>query len=218
MANKYLDLYKSSERSKLEKQAFDVLVTDLMVKNLTGAEKSQELTAQNMEQKMTSNFVPTMFYIFMYVKQDPETFMNLPFYDACPLIFCTSVDVKSVTGINFNLIPNNVRASFLDVLSNDYQEFYKNMDETSPDAMVLNQNLGTLITSEKGLSTLLQYFKAKSGFDLTSCVRKYNRSNIQKTRMIEYDQWSYIPFLTFSDSVRGTSLAILQSEFISKQH
>jgi hypothetical protein len=34
--------------------------------------------------------------------------------------------------------------------------------------------------------------------------------------MIEYDQWHYIPFLSFKDSVRGASLAALQAELIDK--
>ena len=153
----------------------------------------------------------------MYVKQEPDTFLGLPFYDACPLIFCTNVDDKSVTGINFNLIPNNIRAAFLDIITSDYESFYKEMENNVQEGMVINQNLGAILTSPNGLSTVIAYVKQKSGVDLSSCIRRYNRANIGKVRMIEYDQWHYIPFLSFKDSVRGTSLAMLQAEFIAKQ-
>ena len=54
----YLSDYNSGDRSNKEKDAFDVLVTDLMSSNLTGPTKSKELTAQNMESHMATNFMP----------------------------------------------------------------------------------------------------------------------------------------------------------------
>jgi hypothetical protein len=212
----YLSDYNSGDRSKKEKDAFDVLVTDLMSSNLTGQTKSKELTAQDMESHMATNFMPTMFYIFMYVRQQPEKMKNAEFYDVCPMILCTSVDAKTVTGINFNIIPNNIRAVFLDIVTGDYQQFYNEMRITSPDRMVVNNKLGSILTSEKGLSYIIAYINAKTGVDLSSAIRKYDRSCIIKTRMIEYDQWHYIPFLSFKDSVRGVSLAALQAELIDK--
>ena len=212
----YLSDYNGPDRSRKEKEAFDVLVTDLMSHNLTGPTKSKELTAQDMESHMVTNFMPTMFYIFMYVRQQPEKMKKTEFYDVCPMILCTSVDTKTVTGINFNIIPNNIRAVFLDIVTGDYQQFYNEMRITSPDRMVVNNKLGSILTSEKGLSYIIAYINAKTGVDLSSAIRKYDRSCIIKTRMIEYDQWHYIPFLSFKDSVRGASLAALQAELIDK--
>ena len=212
----FLEQYQRGDRSYYEKEAFDVLVTDLMVKNLTGPTKSKELNALNMEQSMVSNFVPTMFYIFMYMNQSPEKLKDKEFYDLCPMILCTGVDQKYVIGINFNFIPNNIRAVILDIINGDYKDFYKTMTTTVPNGAVVNERFGSILTSENGLSNIMIYIKAKTGVDISSCIRKYDRSFIIKTRMIEYDQWHYIPFLSFKDSVRGASLAAVQAAVVEQ--
>ena len=212
----FLEQYQKGDRSYYEKEAFDVLVTDLMSRNLTGQRKSRELTALNMEQDMVSNFVPTMFYIFMYVSNSPEKLKDTEFYDLCPMILCTGVDQKYVMGINFNFIPNNIRAVILDIITGDYKDFYETMTTTVPNGAVVNNMLGSILTSKDGLKNIMIYIKMRTGVDLSSCIRRYDRSMIVKPRMIEYDQWHYIPFLSFKDSVRGASLAAVQAAVIEK--
>lgn len=212
---KFLDLYKKTERSKGEALAFDVLVSDLLSKDKIGSDKFRELGSKNMEQSAPTNFIPSMFYIFMYVKQDKEQVLGEKFYDVCPLILCTSVDAKSVKGINFNFLPNDVRAAVLDILVGDFKDFYDNVEKDAGDDLVVNNDLGVSLT--KGLDGVLMYIKEKIGLDISACVRTYSRRNMLKTRMIEYDQWKYIPFLTFKDAVRGINLAQLQMDLVRDQ-
>ena len=54
----YLESYMKSDKSQMEKESFDFLITDLLSKNLRGDEKQRTLTAHNMEDLLKNQFVP----------------------------------------------------------------------------------------------------------------------------------------------------------------
>lgn len=214
MAN-YLETYTKSNKGQMEKEAFDFLVTDLLSKNLRGNDKQRTLTAHNMEDMIKNQFVPSMFYLIMYAKSDrPESIGNQEFYDVCPLIFCVGSNDKFVTGINFNFIPNDVRARIMDIITETQKKFYDDVETTNITDIRANTPLGSLLLSEKGISSFVLFIKSKTGIDISPCIRTYNRSNIINVRLIEYDEWGYIPYLSFKDSVRGANLANIQREVI----
>ena len=213
--SKYLETYIKSNKVQMEKEAFDFLVTDLLAKNLRGNDKQRTLTAHNMEDMLKNQFVPSMFYLIMYAKIDkPETIGNNDFYDVCPLIFGTGVNDKFITGINFNFIPNDIRARVMDLITESQQKFYDEMETTNIKDVRVNTPLGSLLISKDGVSSFLSFIKAKTGVDLSKCTRTYNRSNIVNVRLIEYDEWGYIPYLSFKESVRGANLANIQRDVI----
>ena len=121
---------------------------------------------------------------------------------------------KFITGINFNFIPNDIRARVMDLITESQQKFYDEMETTNIKDVRVNTPLGSLLISENGVSAFLSFIKAKTGVDLSKCVRIYNRSNIVNVRLIEYDEWGYIPYLSFKDSVRGANLANIQRDVI----
>ena len=213
--SKYLETYMKSNKGQMEKEAFDFLVTDLLAKNLRGNDKQRTLTAHNMEDMLKNQFVPSMFYLIMYAKSDkPETIGHNDFYDVCPLIFCTGVNDKFITGINFNFIPNDIRARVMDLITESQQKFYDEMETTNIKDVRANTPLGSLLISENGVSSFLSFIKTKTGVDLSKCTRTYNRSIIVNVRLIEYDEWEYIPYLSFKESVRGANLANIQRDVI----
>ena len=156
-----------------------------------------------------------MFYLIMYTKSDnPEVIGKNEFYDVCPLIMCLSANDKSISGLNFNFIPNDVRARIMDLIVESNQKFYQEMETTSINSIKTNNPLGSLLMSDKGISSFLLFIKSKTGIDVSQCVRTYKRSNIVNVRLIEYDEWSYIPYLSFKDSIRGANLANIQKDVI----
>jgi hypothetical protein len=209
----YLDDYIKADRSLKEKESFDFLITDLLSRNLRGVDKQRTLTAHNMEEFTKNKFIPSMFYIIMYAKADqPEILGDNEFYDVAPLIFCTNVNDKSITGINFNFIPSNYRALILDTISESSKNFYDNVNNSNINSLQANINLGSALLSEQGLKGFLLYIQAKTKIDLSPCIRSYKISNIVNSRLIEYDEWGYIPYLNFKDSVRGASIASIQKD------
>lgn len=211
----YRELYNDNPTA-FEKEAFDVLVNDLLRDNKMGAVKQRTLSGMDMESRSPARFVPTMFYTFIYVSKDIEESKEGEFYDRAPLIFCTKFTPDALFGLNMNLLPNDVRAEFLDVLVESYRDFYK--DESSEDFRI-NEKLATVLQSSnllRGFFDLLKQSKIK--FDLNQVLRVYKVKNIFRSRLIEMDMWKYIPFLNFKDSVRGINLAKLQVEGVIKSN
>jgi hypothetical protein len=212
---KYLETYLNSDRDQMEKEAFNFLITDLLSRNLRGADKQRTLTAHNMEDMLKNQLVPSMFYLLMYAKSDkPEVIGKNEFYDVCPLIMCLNVNDKFVTGLNFNFLPNDVRARILDLIVESNQKFYQEIETSNINSIKVNNPLGSILISDKGVSSFLLFVKSKTGLDVSKCVRTYDRKNIMNVRLIEYDEWHYIPYLSFKDSIRGSSLANVQRDII----
>lgn len=214
-----MDKYKScSDVNQMEKEAFDFLVTGLLSKNLKGKNKQRTITAHNMEETIGNQIVPSLFYMIMYAKNDvPEKIGDDEFYDVCPLILCLSVNDKNVTGINFNFIPNILRAVILDIIEESNINFYNTVSVSNVDEIQINKALAVILSSKNGAFNFIQYIKSKTGIDISSAIRTYNKSNIVNVRLIEYDEWGYIPYLTFTDSVRGADLAKIQATVIHNQ-
>ena len=219
MSERYTKLYRSrlSDINQIGKESFDFLITDLMYKDVQGKQKQRELTAHNLEKIVDGQFIPSMFYIFMYAKNNkPDKFGKLEFYDVCPVLFCTSVSETTISGINFNFVPNALRAVLFDIIEDTNIEFYRTVLDTNINTLTLNNNLGMALSTPKGLSDFITFIKSKTNIDLTPCVRTYLRKSILKSRMIEYDEWYRIMFLSFQDSVRGIKLSEIQQSLINK--
>lgn len=206
------DFYTSADKAKSEKIAFDYFVTSLLDKNLSGA--SDSIIPMDMESKSPSDFVPSMIYSMMYINPTKTSIGKNNFYDVAPLILCTSCDASSVVGINFNFIPSQVRAIFLDFLMLIGKEYYS---DVSDDKFRINDKLAFALSNPDSLKKIVSLFKEKFGFDVSSCIRIYDRKNILKSRMVEIDMWQYIPFLSFKDAVRGINLAELQKSILTNK-
>jgi hypothetical protein len=124
------------------------------------------------------------------------------------------VNDKFVTGLNFNFLPNDVRARIMDLIVESNQKFYQEIETSNINSIKVNNPLGSILISDKGVSSFLLFVKSKTGLDVSKCVRTYDRKNIMNVRLIEYDEWHYIPYLSFKDSIRGSSLANVQRDII----
>ena len=217
MTVRYLEEYNSSDKEQMEREAFDFLITDLLVKNLRCNEKQRTITAHNMEESLKTSFVPSLFYLIMYAKADkPEIIGINEFYDVCPLIMCLGVNDRFITGLNFNFIPNDIRARIMDIIVESNEKFYNNVNTINVDDIKINNPLGSMLVSNNGISSFLMFIKSKTGVDVSKCIRTYDRKNIANVRLIEYDEWFYIPHLSFKDSIRGANLASIQRDVVTQ--
>jgi len=211
----YLDGFNKSNASAEQQAAFKYIITDLLRDNKRGSDKSQTIGASNMEDTYPASFVPSLFYVFLYIGGQENKMGTKTFYDMVPVILCTGFDGSKVTGINFNFIPNNVRAGFMDLLTNGFKKYYEeDIFEESPK---VDETLGFLLSNPKELSTLMAMAKDALHFDFSACVRSYDIKNIYRPRMIENDMLDAIVNLSFSDAVRGINLAKLQMQLISEK-
>ena len=206
---KFFDDYKKGLHEGKDKEAYNLIVKDLLQNNLTGIDKQRTLLGYNMESTAMTRFVPSMFYVFMYNNPSKD---DASFYDRVPLIFCTGFSGKTVTGINFNYLPNDVRAMIIDKILDSYPNFYKE-EHLSGGGFKLNEKLATGLIGG-ATSVLVKMLKDICKVDVSSAIRTYNTQCIIKTRMLEYDMWSAIPMLSFKDAVRGINLAKAQIDTI----
>lgn len=207
--HEFLNMYKKGGAS-MESNAFDYLVGDLLIKEKRGSEKAKELSALDMESKLPVDFVPAMVYTFLYISDKMETTGTKMFKDAVPVILCFTATTKTVTGLNFNLIPNDVRASILDLIV----KLTKAPIYDDSGKFKLNEPMAKLFTAQGGVAAFIKAVENETGLNVSSAVRTYNIGNIKKLRLIEYDMWKYIPALSFKDAIRGAGLADLQADMI----
>lgn len=206
--NNYRNLY---DKRTLEKLAFEYLVTDTLDKNLRGPYKSKQVTGMDME-SYTRDVYPSLIYTFKYNSEHIDKQGNYEFRDYVPVIFCMYVDKDYIYGINFNLLPNDVRAKLLDVISDTNPEFYSY--GIYNEGLQLSNTLMSQLMNEESRKKLLQVFDSLAGIKVSNAYRKYKKTAIENIRLIEYDVWDYIPSLVFTDSIRGASLAAVQKSII----
>lgn len=205
----FLDLYKKGGAS-MESSAFDYLVGNLLIKEKRGIDKATEITALNMEENAPIDFVPAMIYTFLYVSDTEEMAGAKRFKDNVPVILCLTSTGKLVTGLNFNMIPNDVRASILDIIVNLTKEpMYDDSGKFKANEVILK-----LFSLPKGVTGFIKAIENETGLNVNSAVRTYNTTFIKRCRMVEYDAWKYVPFLSFKDAIRGAGLAELQADMV----
>ena len=207
--NEFLNMYKKGGAT-LASSAFDCLIGDLLIKEKRGPEKSREITAMNMESDSPKDFVPSMIYTFLYVSDKEEEAKTIKFKDNVPVILCFSSNASTVTGLNFNLIPNDARASILDLIVK-LTKFQPIKDGNKFEA---NKTMVKLCSVENGVSSFIKAIEIETGLNVSGAVRTYNLKFVKRLRMIEYDMWKYIPALSFKDSIRGAGLADIQANLI----
>lgn len=206
----FYDDYEDGKYAGKDKEAYSLIIKELLQNNSVGENKQRTLTGYNMESDTMIQFVPSMFYVFMYnnpEKDDPS------FYDRVPMILCTGFSGGTVTGINFNYLPNNIRALFIDTILEAYSEFYSE-ENLHGGGLKINEKFAAGLLGG-GLSSIVKIFKNVAGVDIGNAVRTYKTKNVIKSRMLEYDMWDAIPNLSFKDAVRGINLARAQIDTIT---
>ena len=199
--------------------AFDYLVTNTLGSPKFGQEKLVELPGIDFESTFNKHMLPSMIYTFKYETKSKDSIGKANFIDYVPVILCVTNEDKFITGINFNFLPNDVRAEFLDLIYNAYKEFYS---ETLSDAVkknkaVLNEEFASFLIKEDTRQSFFKLMESKLKYPITTAYRKYDKTKIKNPRMIEFDMWKYIPSLVFVDAVRGAGLVEIQQEIIANK-
>lgn len=210
----FSDLYKSGSKTDYERSAFNVFISDYLKDKRRGPTKSKEFTAMDMETTSPADFVPSMFYTFMYDSPTDDTAGTVNFKDAVPLILCATNEGGNISGINFNLIPCDARAGLLDLIIESNTKFYSDKIFSTPE-FIINTTFANSLIDPKSRTEILRIFDNTTGLKISNCYRVYNKKYIKNSRLIEYDVWKYIPFLVFKDAVRGASLAEVQANLVN---
>lgn len=212
------DFYNKNFNDETKKLSFDYLVTNTLGQPKFGREKLVELTGMDFESTFNKTLIPSMIYTFKYETKAKDEIGKAKFIDYVPVILCVTNQDGYVTGINFNFLPNDIRANFLDIIFEAYKDFYTNKlsDAVSNGTAVLNEEFASFLINEETRTAFLKLMEGKLGYPISTAWRKYSLSNIKNPRLIEFDMWKYIPCLVFNDAVRGAGLIEIQKEIVSQ--
>jgi hypothetical protein len=215
----FSDFYKqNSSNEDMIYRGYKTIVSNNLQTKLTGVNKMMNIDSMNMEESlMSAGFIPSMFYIFQYTPVEVTTINDIDFFDYVPLMLCTSNKDNVICGVNFNILPQDVRAFLLDVIYDSNPSFYGEQLRSAlrSNKPIINTELGNVLINKESFVSFANLIKVKSGVDITPAFRSYEIKNIKYARMIEYSDWKYIPLFNFNSSIRDAELKYVQESFYS---
>jgi len=182
--------------------AYERLYYNYLVLNLKGDVKKIEYNSTDQETLINQfNFgrpVPGMIYTFYYMPLELLVIEDLKrqkeFIDYAPLMFCTSAIPTHMSGINLNMLPKPERLKFFKEYYIVYKEFFTKVEEkTENNQIAINKQF-----LEKSLmrrsQEIIKAFSKRQSANFNYGYRKYDMKKIKQRRMIEFEEWPYIPF------------------------
>lgn len=212
----FRELFKGTDLSAAAALAQEYLVRDTLDLKLRGDAKKRELSALDYESKLGGKIIPSLIYTFMYDGTMEEIVKGEKFKDAVPIVLCMFNEDGLMGGLNFNMIPNDIRAYILDTIYNSWKPFYDKLlfAETKGADDCINKDLASIFMTPENRAKFLKMMDDITGVKVSNAYRVYRMDKMQNVRMIEVDMWKHIPFLSFKDAIRGASLSAIQAAVV----
>jgi hypothetical protein len=112
-------------------------------------------------------------------------------------------------GINFNLLPNKVRLAFLEAYYNMFEDYMKNSDTLAQNNKISINKKFIDISKSKESSKIIKIFNKLTKQNFEFAYRQYNYNKIKKFRILEYNEWKYIPFYKSSNAILNMSFELI---------
>jgi len=195
--------------NNIKRVAYDTLYVKYIVENIKGESKKTEIESTDQEGLIASLNggypIPGMVYTFIYGEPDQVQLMfgHKEFIDVVPMVFCMGVSSGMFKGINMNMLPPDIRLSFLDLYYTTFKDFFaREAEELSQNNLLaLNKRFIEVVKSGKG-QDMVRAFSRKSGNNFNYGYRSYLLPKVKRLRMVEYNEWLYIPFYEPLDAFR----------------
>lgn len=215
----FIEFYKENKNNKkILDYARVKLVDNLLADPKFNSDKMLDLGDTDMESKVSIQFTPSLFYTFRY-ESESDSIYGLEFKDLIPLVLVAKKSPRKIEGINFNLLPMDVRAVILNTINKSYGKYYteKGLQLAQEGKSAINEQFATLLLNDKSRYAFMKYLEENIGVPISAAYRSYSIQHIKFPRMIEYCDYKYIPLLCFEDSVRGEKLDKIQQEVIKRR-
>jgi len=189
--------------------AYNTLFVKYLVENVKGYKKMTEIESTDQESLIATRNggfpIPGMIYTFIYGEPDQVQlkFGAKNFIDVAPLVFCMNNAPDSFKGINMNMLPVTVRLDFLQSFYKTFKDFFERTAEllAQNDKLAWNKRFIEYVKSGKG-KDMIRLFNSANGAHFQYGYRSYNIRKVKQLRMIEYNEWNYIPFYVPKDAFR----------------
>lgn len=216
----------------IERVAYERLFENYLVLKLKGSKKLIEIDSTDQESvlyKFSHGYpIPGMIYTFIHVNNDTlleiqnyKTGKNVTFHDLTPILFCTSFNPKTyiTKGLNLNMLPKEERLKFIQAFWEYYKIYFEKVEErTEYNKPAYNREY--FIVSNVGKNPeLFEYFNKKQNAMFNYAYRSYKLKNIRNLRMIEYEEWAFIPFFDARNSFKQANLdEIYKTYWLNKRN
>jgi hypothetical protein len=213
--------YKQSKNIKdIYLQSNNILYNKYINLNIKGDKKIDDLDSTNQESLLASlnggGPVPGMIYTFIYKGELERIRIGSKdelYIDIIPLVFCCNNHPNYFSGINFNMIPELVRVKFLQAYFEKYESFLEDVETiTQNNKIAINKQFLGLVQGG-GLSKLLMDFSQNYDANFAFPFRRYSKNRVDRLRMIEYNEWKYIPFFKSEHPFKNVSEKQVQNEY-----
>jgi len=204
----------------IKDEAYYELYEKYIIENRRGGDKLTQVGSTDQETLLLTRNggfpIPGMVYTFIYGEPDqiflkpgqnnqPED-LSKRFIDLIPLVFCMNIDTNRFKGINFNMLPSNVRLDFLDEYYHVFEDFMEREASllSEHDKIAINRRFLEYVKSGRG-QNMIKLFNRSMGANFNYAYRSYLVNKVSRLRMIEYNEWVYIPFLEPKNAFRRLS-------------
>ena len=194
--------------------AYFELFEKYLIQNKKGEKKLTQIESTDQESIIVTRNggypIPGMIYTFLYGEPDQIKlkFGAKEFIDAAPLVFCMNNQKGSFTGINMNMLPYNIRLGFLESFYKTFEDFFERKAEVLAQNQKLARNKRFIeFIKSGGGQEMIRLFNKKNGANFNYGYRSYKIEKVKRLRMIEFNEWSYIPHYEPKDAFRKISLS-----------
>jgi hypothetical protein len=159
--------------------------------------------------------IPGMIYTFIHLNEqvrmvliDDKTGKQNEFHDLTPIVFCTYYNPikKTLGGLNLTMLPNSERLKFFMAYYDLYEDFFKDVErDTQNNKIAINKRYIGLVLSGGGQKMIKIFNKTQNAL-FNYAYRSYKLENIRKLRMLEFEEWNYIPFFSPSQAFKKINL------------
>lgn len=210
----------------IEDVAYDRLFKNYLVYDLKGSQKLIDVTSTDQESLLnkTGHGRPFegMVYTFIHINektlaelQNLQTGKLVQFHDFTPILFCTFFNPITgvVKGLNLNMLPPEERVKFFQAYWEYYKEFLERIEEKTEynkEALNKKYRLAAWVGQNPAL---FKHFNQSQNALFNFAYRSYNLKNVARFRMIEYEEWQYIPFFDPKQSFKKANLNIIYQTY-----
>lgn len=203
----------------IEKVAYDRIYTNYLKLNLKGDKKLVDIDSTDQESEINKRNMglplPGMIYTFWHVSEKNLSFIEnilskkeFEFHDLSPILFCTSVNPLSGTfkGLNLTLLPLGERLKFLQGYYEMYENFFDKVEiDINDNKIAINKKFIGSVLAGRGPMIIDVLSKRYSAF-FKFGYRTYKFTNVKQLRMLEFEEWNYIPFVDARNAVKYITL------------
>jgi hypothetical protein len=209
--------------TNIKEIAYERLFENYLKLDLEGPKKLVDIESTDQESVLNRmrRGIPYegMIYTFIHLNdtnisilKNLKTQKEHEFHDFTPIVFCTYVDPAkaSFRALNLNMLPQSERLKFLQVFYETYKDFFQDVEREllHENDYAINEKYRLAAISGKNTDLLL-YFSKKQKASFSYAYRSYEFKNIKKLRMLEFEEWQYIPFFEAKESFKKINLQLI---------